>query len=419
MSSCPVIHTPYPPLDRTKLWAWSVRETGKARLPVHKVDPSNPLPRYYQVYLSLEGRIRQGEIRPGETLPSERQLAVDYGVSRITIVKSLDLLVQDGLIERRHGRGNFVLGQPEEGDCGLDCRVAFCVPEPSESYIFAIVRGATRVAMRHGIDLQVVETGDGEDEVEKVRLLRDRGIDGLILFSRSAYLNQDLYRDLLQLGYPFVMVDRYCPEVHPDVVVFDDEGAGYELTKALIRQGHRRIAMLAGTETFATSVKDRMLGYRRALEEFGLPYDERWVGTDLDDVLGVSLEDPDELKGRFVTFLDWMHTHGPTGVVAVNNYLAERANAVLTRIQIVLMQAVIEAQTPDVDYALDVSLTSITHRPLMLDVAPPVALAWQSGEVLGEKSMEMLVERLGKETTALPRIVRIPMEIRELVPLPQ
>lgn len=386
---------------------------------VHKVDPSNPLPRYYQVYVSLEGRIRQGEIRPGEPLPSERQLAVDYGVSRITIVKSLDMLVQDDLIERRHGRGNYVLGQPETEDCGLDCRVAFCVPEPSESYIFAIVRGATRVAMRHRIDLQVVETGDGEDEVEQVHRLRERGVDGLILFSRSTYLNQDTYRDLLQQGYPFVMVDRYSPEVHPDVVVFDDEGAGYELTNALIRRGHRRVAMLTGTETFTTSVQDRVRGYRRALEECGLPCEDRWVGAEMEDLLGISSDHVDDLKERYVDFLDEMRTQGPTGVVVANNYLAERANALLTKIQIALMQAVIEDQVTDIDYSLDIELASVTHRPLRLDVIPLVALAWQSGEVLGERAMEMLVERLQRSVPGAPRVEYVPMEIRELIPLPQ
>jgi len=384
-------------------------------MPGYKVDVDNPLPRYYQVYVSLEERIRAGEFGPGDALPSERQLAVDYGVSRITIVKSLDMLVDDGLIDRQHGRGNFVLGQPDADMCGEECRVAFCVPSPSESYIFSTLRGATRVAMRHHIQLQVVETGDGEDEAENVETLRNRGVGGLILFSRSTHLNRDLYRKLLDERYPFVMIDRYCPDAHPDVAVFDDELAGYELTNILIRQGHRRIALLIGTETFATSVQDRLRGYRRALEEHGIAYDERWVGAEMDDVLGVSLDELDQLKKNYSVFLDWMHESAPTAVVAANNYLAERANAALTKIQMALMQAVIDTHVQGVDYQLKVSLTSITHRPLMLDLTPLVALAWQSGEVLGEKAMELLVDRIHGDAPAPPRIVRVPMKIRELV----
>ncbi len=388
-------------------------------MPGHKVDLDNPLPRYYQVYVSLEERIRAGELGPGDALPSERQLAVDYGVSRITIVKSLDMLVDDALIERQHGRGNFVLEQPGDGAFGEECQVAFCVPSPSESYIFSTFRGATRVAMRHHIQLQVVEIGDGADEIENVEMLRSRGVEGLILFSRSTHLNRELYRKLMDERYPFVMIDRYCPDVHPDVAVFDDELAGYELTNILIRQGHRRIALLTGSETFATSVQDRLRGYRRALEEHGIPYDERWVGAEMDDVLGVSLGELDQLKKNHAVFLDWMHDSGPTAVVAVNNYLAERANAVLAKIQMVLMQAVIDAHVQGVDYQLKISLTSITHRPLVLDLTPLVALAWQSGEVLGEKAMELLVERMNRDAPAPPRVVRIPMSIRELVSEPQ
>ena len=388
-------------------------------MPGYKVDLNNPLPRYYQVYVSLDERIRADEFGPGDALPSEKQLAVDYGVSRITIVKSLDMLVDDGLIERQHGRGNFVLGQLDADLSGENTRVAFCVPTPSESYIFSTLRGATRVAMRHHMQLQVVETGDGGDEVENVEMLRNRGVEGLILFSRSTHLNKELYRRLLDERYPFVMIDRYCPDVYPDVAVFDDELAGHELTNILIRQGHRRIALLTGTETFATSVQDRLRGYRRALEEHEIAYNEQWVGAEMDDVLDVSLDELDYLKKNYAVFLDWMHESGPTAVVAVNNYLAERANAVLTKIQMALMQAVIDAHVQGVDYQLKISLTSITHRPLTLDMTPLVALAWQSGEVLGEKAMELLVERMKRNEPAPPRIVRVPMRIRELVSQPQ
>ena len=72
------------------------------------VDPKSPIPRYYQVYTSLRSRIREGEFQAGDALPSERQLVEDYGVSRITIVKALGMLDQEGLIERQHGKGNFV-----------------------------------------------------------------------------------------------------------------------------------------------------------------------------------------------------------------------------------------------------------------------------------------------------------------------
>ena len=63
----------------------------------------------------MRSRIRGDEVQTGDALPSERQLVEDFGVSRITVVKALDILDQEGLIERQHGydRGrpsNFLYG---------------------------------------------------------------------------------------------------------------------------------------------------------------------------------------------------------------------------------------------------------------------------------------------------------------------
>ena len=377
----------------------------------YSVDLDSPLPRYYQVYSSLEERIRSGEFRPGDALSSERQLAADYGVSRLTIVKALDILVDGGLLDRQHGRGNFVTAPSKVAVGWEERRIAFCVPAPSESYIFATLRGAMQTAMRHHFLLEVVQTGDGPQEVEVIQNLRARGVDGLVLFSRSTHKNRDLYAEMVADGYPFVMVDRYCRDAHPDVVVFDDECAGYDLTTTLIRKGHRRVALLVGSETFTTSVQERMAGYRRALEEHGIPYDDRWVGAEMDDLLGIQYE---QLGQTYAEVLNWMRASGPTAVVAVNNYLAERANAALAKFQMALMQAVIDASVSGIDCQLNVALASVTHRSLILGVTPLVALAWQSGEMLGERAMELLVERINAGAPVPPRVVRLPMTVTEL-----
>ena len=66
---------------------------------VKPVELNNPVPRYYQVHASLLERIKAGEFQPGDAIPSERILVSDYQVSRITIVRALDLQERDGLIE--------------------------------------------------------------------------------------------------------------------------------------------------------------------------------------------------------------------------------------------------------------------------------------------------------------------------------
>lgn len=68
-----------------------------------------PIPLHHQVYLDLQAALDAAEWRAGDRLPTERDLAVRYGCSLITIRRALSELVRDGRLERTRGRGTFVL----------------------------------------------------------------------------------------------------------------------------------------------------------------------------------------------------------------------------------------------------------------------------------------------------------------------
>ena len=70
------------------------------------------LPLYAQLYGILRGQVLRGELAPGDLIPAESVLVATYGVSRITVRTALEQLVQDGLIDRRRGRGSFVRPPP-------------------------------------------------------------------------------------------------------------------------------------------------------------------------------------------------------------------------------------------------------------------------------------------------------------------
>lgn len=69
---------------------------------------SNPTPRYYLIYRLLQQAIQNFEYGHDGALPSEHNLAEQFNVSRLTIRRSLDLLQQEGLIEKQQGIGTFV-----------------------------------------------------------------------------------------------------------------------------------------------------------------------------------------------------------------------------------------------------------------------------------------------------------------------
>src|SRR5215471_16885616 len=75
---------------------------------LNTLDPEGSQPLYQQLQRGLREAIEKRILGPDDALPSERQLAEDLGVSRITVRKAIDGLVAEGLLVSRQGSGNFV-----------------------------------------------------------------------------------------------------------------------------------------------------------------------------------------------------------------------------------------------------------------------------------------------------------------------
>jgi GntR family transcriptional regulator len=76
----------------------------------------NGIPLYIQIRDSLRQQIEQGVLEQGQKLPSEDELAAEFGVSRMTVRQGLSSLIDDGLLYRKHGLGTFVSNSNVERD---------------------------------------------------------------------------------------------------------------------------------------------------------------------------------------------------------------------------------------------------------------------------------------------------------------
>jgi GntR family transcriptional regulator len=72
------------------------------------LDPALKSPLYFQLAELLRGRIRRGELPAGSSIPSEHELSASFGLGRPTVRQATELLVREGLLERRRGAGTFV-----------------------------------------------------------------------------------------------------------------------------------------------------------------------------------------------------------------------------------------------------------------------------------------------------------------------
>lgn len=79
------------------------------------IDRRDPTDLYEQVAGEIRRAMADGEAKPGERLPPAKDLAAVLGVNTNTVLRSLRMLRDEGLLEFRRGRGISVAGTPERG----------------------------------------------------------------------------------------------------------------------------------------------------------------------------------------------------------------------------------------------------------------------------------------------------------------
>jgi len=75
---------------------------------MQEINKNSPLPLYYQLKESILNAVKNKEFEIGERLPSERELAEYHNISRMTVKKAVDILVDNGYLIRKQGSGTFV-----------------------------------------------------------------------------------------------------------------------------------------------------------------------------------------------------------------------------------------------------------------------------------------------------------------------
>ena len=144
----------------------------------------------------------------------------------------------------------------------------------SPSYA-GIARGIEQIAEAHNMHL-LVSSGHADLELERkaVEFLKRRRSDVLIV-----HLEATPDYDIIALSKettPLVIVGRYIPELEDSCVCLDNIMGGYQATRYLIDQGHKRIAHITGWLAIHDS-RDRLDGYKQALAESDIAFDESLV----------------------------------------------------------------------------------------------------------------------------------------------
>lgn len=157
--------------------------------------------------------------------------------------------------------------------------IAVVLGSIKNNYCNELVYAIEKESMKRGYNVLICNTHENLDkEIQHLQNIRSRQVDGVILIPvyTVGKVIPEKYRHLYEnLNIPMVFVDRNILGVEKDLVQSKNEEASYQATKYLISLGHRNIGVI-GTVAYST-VQDRIKGYRRALQEAGIPVDSTLV----------------------------------------------------------------------------------------------------------------------------------------------
>ncbi len=212
-----------------------------------------------------------------------KDIARELGISPSTVSRALkdhpDISpktkkVVNELAERLNYQPNIValsLRQSKTNTIGV------IIPEIVHFFFSTIISGIEDVAYSAGYNVILAQSNESEArEMSDLKALFNSRVDGLLMSVSRETSNYDHIEAILAKGMPIVFFDRVYNNPKLSKVIVDDFAGAKEATLHLIKQGCKRIAHLEGPPNLDIS-KQRLEGYKEALEENGIPFSKELV----------------------------------------------------------------------------------------------------------------------------------------------
>lgn len=329
----------------------------------------------------LRGEFERPDLKTGARLPTNRELAERLQVSVPTVQVVMRRLAQEGRIETRGGGGTYLVQTRRVHADRLTFAIGLPVPGSlDDPWNHGIYGGMLSAALRSPtpISLQpACRDANAQRDVAKTLFEQRRGADGLILFPfpRPAEFYEEVCSAYESEGKPVVMLNPQSETATTNFVSPDYLGASHQLGKAWKRTGRRHVVLLLDPPlNVSPSARLRWAGLNNA---FGTD-----LGGNVSCTSVLAHRGPgtaDELAYRTIKE---MLAKGirPDALYAVGDYQALGA-----------LRALREAglRVPE-----DVSVVGGTGLDLTTTACPQLTRMWQPLATMGEKLVEMLMQRI-------------------------
>lgn len=314
----------------------------------------------------LRTRILSGELPEQSLLGTEIGLAKSTGISRNSVRLAVSALIDEGLVERRPGKGIYVTSTSTKQVIELVL--------PGLHHIWKdITDGVQEVGRNRDCKVQIFNArSDLRTDMEMLRRLPDMNVDGAII---GSFHQREMTEEVIKLhlsGLPIVLLDQQPADVAVSSVVFDSYRAGYIAGEELLKAGHRRIGFIG-----YGALPTRVDGLRDAVNDGGVAFDRtNIVDTPLSWIaLGEQRQDLTEALTRLLH-----KDNAPTAIVFHNTGMALLGMRCLKTLGY---------QTPE-----DISVVAIGDEPDLQWIDSTLSAVELPALEMGRIAMELLLERI-------------------------
>jgi DNA-binding LacI/PurR family transcriptional regulator len=262
-----------------------------------------------------------------------------------------------------------------------------------DDYQNLFIKGAIPYALERGYTISI-GPAECDPVIEKslIQKYNNMMVDGYLAFHCN---NRTTYQELQQENIPFVLYTKYFHDLDTDYVVCNDFNGGYKMTKHMIDSGHTRIAFVYDRHLETSSeVLERKRGYRKALEDHGLPYDETLiVPFNLQSYNKTNHTSLEEENQELIAFLNSVNR--PTALFVCNDITASFVYIVVKKYGLRIPEQI------SIGGYEGVYLGSIIDPPLTTIMTPI--------EEIGRKACEILIDKI-EGRLPLTKKVKIQLE---------
>ena len=334
---------------------------------------------YEPLVQKLRQAVTQRDFHPGELIASEYELARREGISRRSVRRAVEILIREGKLERRPGKGVFVRTPAK-----LDRLVRIVVPDGGSDLFVKVARGVQEVGLKAGVRALIHDAhGRLESDLEMIRQLPRSSARGAVIGSVHHHDFAETLYALKVARYPFVLVDETLRDIAVPSVVADNYGGGRLVGEELLRRGHRRIGFVGflGADT----ARARLEGLRSALANAGLGLPDAWVGN-----LRVpsSVTDEETLQREVTRTVHQLlnPSDRPTAIFFAYDLIAAQSYVVLRSLGL---------RIPE-----DISVVGFDGIPMCRLLVPTLATVRQPAPEMGGAAMEMLLDLMSGDPPA-------------------